>query len=55
MTNALREAMDSHAAFWSTHMSSCSFREPRSRWSLTRPGVPTTTSQPRLRMFSCGP
>ena len=37
------------------HMRSCSFSVPLSRWSLTRPGVPTTTSQPRLRMLSWGP
>ena len=29
--------------------------EPRSRWSITRPGVPTTTCAPRRSPASCGP
>ena len=28
--------------------------EPRSRWSMTRPGVPTTTCTPRFSALSCG-
>ena len=29
--------------------------EPRSRWSMIRPGVPTTTCTPRFSAPSCGP
>mmetsp|Transcript_12283 Transcript_12283/g.31175 ORF Transcript_12283/g.31175 Transcript_12283/m.31175 type:complete len:225 (-) Transcript_12283:567-1241(-) len=37
-----------------TNSTACKFRVPRLMWSMIRPAVPTTTSTPRLRAFSCG-
>mmetsp|Transcript_53174 Transcript_53174/g.156634 ORF Transcript_53174/g.156634 Transcript_53174/m.156634 type:complete len:215 (-) Transcript_53174:488-1132(-) len=44
----------SSASSSTRNLSSLSLRLPRLRWSMMRPGVPTTTSTPRLSVLSCG-
>ena len=54
-TSSMKPIRSISSASSSTSMRSADrSSEPRSRWSITRPGVPTTTCTPRFSALSCG-